>query len=210
VALNMVASVDGRVTIDGRSAPLSGPADRELFHALRAEADAVLAGGRTAGIERYGPIIRDEAVRARRQAAGLPAQPLAVLATRTLDLDPALPLLADGDSHVVLIGPLRGELPASAARVDYIRSESLSHGLGELRERFDVQLVVCEGGPTLAAALFHQHALDELFVARSPQLVGGEAGPTLLADAAVAAPTALRLALLLAHGDELFSRYVIG
>jgi riboflavin biosynthesis pyrimidine reductase len=210
VALNMVASVDGRVTIDGRSAPLSSPADRELFHALRAEADAVLAGARTANIERYGPIIRDGAVRKRRAAAGLLAQPLAVLATRTLDIDPKLPLLADAESHVVLMGPLSGELAAAAARVDYVRSQTLTDGLVELGERFGVGLVVCEGGPTLAAALLREGALDELFVSRSPKLVGGDPGPSLLADKGAPTPHPVRLALLLAHEDELYARYVVG
>jgi riboflavin biosynthesis pyrimidine reductase len=205
----MVASVDGRVTIDGRSAPLSSPADRELFHALRAEADAVMVGARTANIERYGPIIRDGEVRERRLAERLAAQPLALIASRTLDLDPALPLLADPASHVVLIGASQGELGASAATVDYIRSDSLAAGLVELRERFTVSLVVCEGGPALAAALLREQALDELFLARSPKLVGGEPGPSLLADLGAAAPVPLRLALLLAHGDELYARYVL-
>jgi len=105
LALNMVASVDGRVAIGGRSAPLSGPPDRELFHELRAQADAVMVGAGTVRIERYGPIIRDADVRERRRAAGLREQPLAVIASRSLDLPADLPLLADPDSHIVVLGP---------------------------------------------------------------------------------------------------------
>ncbi|MEA2403974.1 MAG: hypothetical protein QOE08_621, partial [Thermoleophilaceae bacterium] len=39
VVLNMVATLDGRVTIAGRSGPIGNAADRELFHALRTQVD---------------------------------------------------------------------------------------------------------------------------------------------------------------------------
>ncbi|MGD0980705.1 MAG: dihydrofolate reductase family protein [Solirubrobacteraceae bacterium] len=210
VALNMVASVDGRVTIGGRSAPLSGPPDRELFHELRAQVDAVMAGAGTVRIERYGPMIRDADVRERRRAAGLREQPLAVVATRSVDLPADLPLLADPDSHVVFLGPGTATLDGSLASVSYIRCESLAGGLAELHSRYDVGLVVCEGGPTLAANLARDQAVDELFLALSPQLVGGAPGPTLLADTGEAVPQGLELRQLLGAGDALFARYVVG
>src|SRR4030088_2589800 len=71
VMLNMVSTVDGRATLDGRSAPLSGRADREFFHALRAPVDAVIAGAGTMRTERYGRIIRDEGRRRLRLERGL-------------------------------------------------------------------------------------------------------------------------------------------
>ena len=73
LALNMIASVDGRIAVAGRSAPLGGPADRALFHALRARADAVVVAAGTVRSEHYGPIIRDLDVRDRRERQGLPA-----------------------------------------------------------------------------------------------------------------------------------------
>src|ERR1700693_6019696 len=57
VMLNMVSTVDGRASIDGRSGPLGNRADRELFHALRAAVDGVLVGAGTVRAERYGPIV---------------------------------------------------------------------------------------------------------------------------------------------------------
>jgi riboflavin biosynthesis pyrimidine reductase len=210
LALNMVASVDGRVAIGGRSAPLSGPPDRELFHELRAEVDAVIAGAGTVRVERYGPIIRDPQVRERRRAAGLREQPLAVIVSRSLDLPATLPLLSDPDSHIVVLGPGTATLDGARATVSYIRSESLAGGLAELQSHYDVGLVVCEGGPTLAAALARENVVDELFLARSPQLVGGAPGPTLLADTGEPAAHRLELRQLLAAGDALFARYVVG
>jgi riboflavin biosynthesis pyrimidine reductase len=209
VALNMVTSLDGRISVGGRSAPLSSPADRSLFHALRAEADAVMAGSGTVTIERYGPIIREGQVRERRRSKGLQEQPLAVIPSRRLDLDPDLPLLADPSSRIVLITPVARDLAPCAASIDYIRAPTLRAGLAELRAHHGVELVVCEGGPTLAAALAAESLIDELFLALAPALVGGD-GPRGLLDPgqALPQPLALELEMLLEHSSQLYARYV--
>src|SRR5947207_7189482 len=76
---NFVASVDGRATIGGRSAPLSDAGDRALFHALREAVDAVMAGTTTLRIERYGRVIKDPAARRRRIDRRRAPEPLAVV-----------------------------------------------------------------------------------------------------------------------------------
>jgi riboflavin biosynthesis pyrimidine reductase len=206
VALNMITSVDARVTKDGRSGGLSSAADRELFHVLRAQADAVIAGANTVRIERYGPIIRDREVRERRQRAGLRPQPYAVIASHSGLIDPSLPILADPDSHVVVVGAPGNALPPSPATVDYIRTGSLREAASELRSRFAVELLLCEGGPTLAGQLLADGLIDELFLTLAPRLIGGPAGPSFLGSPAPA-DTALTLTQLLRCGDELFSRW---
>ena len=209
VALNMIASVDGRIAVNGRSGALGGPADRALFHALRARADAVMVAAGTMRIERYGPIIRDPAVRERRVRDGLSAQPLAIIVSRRLDLDPTLPLLDDRESRIVVVTPATGDLPDCRARVDYVRTASLRTALAELHEGYDTHLIVCEGGPSLNASLAAESLIDELFLAISPQLVGDTpGGGALLNGDAPAKPLALELRMLLAHDSELYARYV--
>ena len=209
VALNMIVSVDGRITVNGRSGALGGPADRELFHALRARADAVMAAAGTVRAERYGPIIRDAGVREQRLSEGLPAQPLAVIVTRRLDLDPALPLLADPDSHVVILTPSAGEIGTCAARVDYIRSADLASGLSELAATYGTTLVLCEGGPSLNASLAAESLVDELFLSISALLVGERTGGgSLLSGGGPPVPLALELRMLLEHDSQLYARYV--
>lgn len=209
VALNMVASLDGRIAVAGRSAPLSSPADRALFHALRAQADAVMAGARTMSVERYGPIIASAATRALRAQQGLAEQPLAVIASQTLALDPQLPLLADPTSHVVILTPSSRELSGCAAVVDYVRAPTLRAAFAELAERHGVATVVCEGGPTLNGSLAAGGLIDELFLARTPVLVGDVAGGSaLLCGNAPLEPQALELRMLLECDGQLFARYV--
>jgi riboflavin biosynthesis pyrimidine reductase len=208
VALNMIASVDGRIAVNGHSAALGGPADRALFHALRARADAVMVAAGTVRSERYGPIIRDRGRRELRVGQGLSEQPLAVIVSRGLELDPTLPLLADPDTRVVVLTPSTGDLPASAASVDYIRTATLRAGLTELQARWGVHLVLCEGGPALNAALAAESLIDELFLAISPLLVGDTAGGgALLTGDAPPEPLALELRMLLEHHSQLYAHY---
>jgi hypothetical protein len=42
VVLNMVATADGAASVGNRTAPISNQADRQLFHELRAQVDAVM------------------------------------------------------------------------------------------------------------------------------------------------------------------------
>src|SRR5689334_3626352 len=76
LVLNMVATLDGRITIDGRSGPIGDDADKELFFALRCQADAVMVGGGTIRTERYGRILRKAERREKRVAEGLAPDPL--------------------------------------------------------------------------------------------------------------------------------------
>src|SRR3954462_5599685 len=71
LGLNMVGTADGKATVGGRSGPIGNQADRELFHELRAQVDAVMAGAGTVRAERYGRIVRDPGRRERRAARGL-------------------------------------------------------------------------------------------------------------------------------------------
>ena len=121
LALNFAATLDGRITIGGRSGPIGNEVDRELFHELRAQVDAVMVGAGTAGTERYGRIVRDPDRRERRRAAGLEPDPLAVIVSARLSLGPDLPLLQDESSRVVIITASDQALEGVRAQVEYLR-----------------------------------------------------------------------------------------
>jgi riboflavin-specific deaminase-like protein len=205
LALNMIATLDGRGALDGRTGGLGNAGDREVFHRLRAQADAVMAGANTIRDERYGPIVRDPELVALREGRGEPAQPLAVTVSRSLDFDPTLRLLADPGSHVVVLTPSDGALPPCAARVSYLRGSSLTELLGDLRREFGVRSVVCEGGPALNAELLAAGLVDELFLSISPIVLGGRA-PLTIVDGAPAL-TRFELVWLLEHASLLQARY---
>ena len=190
VGLNMIATLDGRATIAGRTAPIANRADYELFHALRAGADAVLVGAHTVRIEGYGAMDQ-----------------LAVVVSRSLDLPVDRGLLSHEGNRVVVVTANTGELPPCAAQVSYLRTAALDEALGALRAERDVRAVICEGGPNLNATLLPAGLVDELFLALAPKLAGGPEPLTILTGAPLSPPPALTLASLLESEGYLFARY---
>ena len=137
VVVNVVATADGQATVGGRAGPIGNAADRELFHHLRTQADAVMVGARTVAVERYGRLVRDPDLREKRRAEGRSPDPLAVVVSGRLEVPADVPLLQDEHSTVVVITGSAGELAGCAAQVEYLRGEGatvdLAAALGRLR-----------------------------------------------------------------------------
>jgi riboflavin biosynthesis pyrimidine reductase len=218
VMLNMITSADGSATLGGRSGGLSGRADRELFHALRTPVDAVLVGAATVRAERYGRLIVQEHRRSLRRERGLCEEPLACIVSRSLELDPSIPLLAEPAARVLVITPSQDELPPVAADVRYVRTPGdgvlgLAHALAQLSAAHGVGTLLCEGGPHLARDLLAGSLLDEVFLSISPKLTGGdtEGGRALRILAGEELQPTVELELLGAHESEshLFLRYAV-
>jgi riboflavin biosynthesis pyrimidine reductase len=92
VRANMIASIDGGATVEGRAGGLAGPGDRVLFKVLREVADVVLVGAGTVRAENYSGAQLSVAARHERQARGqAEVPPIAVVtASGALDLDSRL------------------------------------------------------------------------------------------------------------------------
>jgi riboflavin biosynthesis pyrimidine reductase len=216
VRANMVASVDGAVTLDGRSGGLSGPADRTVFSLLRSLADVVLVGAGTARAEHYRPVRPDE-IWAQLRPDGAPLPPIAVV-TGSLDLTGCERLLTGpaGPSQTILIttstAPARRKaefagrariIEAGVHRVDIKVAVRELAGLGHAR-------ILTEGGPMLLGELAEAGLLDELCLTTSPMLAGGSAGRIVapLPDSGPGPRTGrLSLAHVLADDDFLLCRY---
>jgi riboflavin biosynthesis pyrimidine reductase len=231
VLLNMVCTADGRATIDGRSGPIGSRGDRELFHGLRTLVDGVLIGASTLRVERYNRIVADDADVARRVAQGLSEQPLACVVSGSLALDGDIPLLADSGARVAILTPSEKSLAPVAAHVDYVRCQrdgqlDLGAALAEVRTRFGVQTLLCEGGPHLAGQMLAASLVDELFLTVAPKLASGPlastpnpitsatAGDTeatvaipVLSGPALEPPEPLELVSVLEADSYLFLRY---
>src|SRR3954466_13882835 len=90
--VNMVSSLDGKATIEWRTKGLSTELDRELFHRLRTQVDAVMVVAGAVRGERYGRMAKREELRSVRPGNGLAPDPLAVGVTAGRDLPADLPL----------------------------------------------------------------------------------------------------------------------
>lgn len=215
VLLNMISTLDGRASIEGRSGAIGGAADKQLFHGLRTAADAVMAGAGTIRTERYRRLVRDERGRRIRRERGLAEEPLACVVSERLHLPADIPLLSEAGARVVVITASPETVSNLGTRVDYIRAErdgtlDLRGALAELRERFGVRVLLCEGGPRLNSQLLAAGLVDELFLSVSPMLAGEDpAGEALriVAGASLDPPVGLELVAAFEHSSHLFLRY---
>jgi len=207
LALNMVASADGRVALDGRSEGLSGPADRALFHALRATTDAVLFGANTANLERYGRMVKDPDRRAWRERDGLLPEPLAVCVSGELSVSAELPLFAELEARVVVATRADGRLEGARAEVDYVRlgDAGLDALMRALRSDHGVEHALCEGGPRLSATLLAEGLVDEFYLTIAPLLVGSPPFPVV--QGPLAQPIRLELLDSIESAGTVFQRY---
>ena len=211
VALNMVSTLDGRVTVAGRTGAITNQADYELFHATRERVDAILVGAETIRVESYGRTINSAEGRARREQAGLPGDSIAVVLTRSVSLPADVGLLRAAENTVVVLTPSAdGELPESAAEVRYLREVDPAVGLVRLREEYGVRSLVCEGGPHLNATLLPAGLVDELHIVFAPKVAGGEDPLTVFSGPGIDPPLELELRTLHESGGYLFARYGVG
>jgi riboflavin biosynthesis pyrimidine reductase len=211
--VNFVASLDGSITVDGKSAGLGSPGDRRVFRVLRALADVVLVGHGTAAAEGYRAVLPDSAVGRLRAAIGRPpGMPIAVVSRRAA-LDPGSGLVTDAVSRTVLVTCAASDAARRAALADagvdvLVCGEhdvDLPAALDALAERGLAQ-VTCEGGPQLLRSALTAGVVDELDLSVSPALIGSEGR---LLDAALPAPALLTLRQVLEENGMLFTRYSV-
>ncbi|MFE6970467.1 dihydrofolate reductase family protein [Isoptericola sp. NPDC057653] len=190
VRANMVATVDGAAWgADHRSGSINDDADWRVFRVLRAAADVVLIGAGTARHEGYTALERP---------AGLPAASDRPLELALVSRSGRVPqLLADGDRPPLMItGATGARTAARLLPADRVLEVPSAHdpddvdvraGLAALAAR-GLARVLCEGGPTLLAALLRDGLVDELCVTTSPSVVGP--GPSRIVAAPASGPGA--------------------
>lgn len=209
VMANMVASLDGRAEVAGRSGRLGGPLDRTMFQALRAVADAVLVGARTVRAERYRPLRLAPELREMRRGAGLRADPLLAVLSHSLDLPEDTGLLDDPDGLVVLAGADAPAKPMRRLRDAGVRVEQPDTGgpAGAIDHLYSEgsAVVLTEGGPSVLADIVGERRLDELCLTLAPHLLGR--GLPLL-DGLEPDQPAWRLHRCWSAADDLFLGYL--
>jgi riboflavin-specific deaminase-like protein len=207
VIVNVISSLDGKTTLNGKSSGIGSTADRLTMRTLRAKADAVLIGANT--------------LRAERLSLGLDeptgvAHPLAVIVTASGDvpLEKNLIMGKDQDLLVVIPESVSAEIPRGRGRTLCVPAAEgggvdLREALEALKARCAVDLLLVEGGPSLIYSLVYDDLVDELFLTLSPRLLGGTAGEALTIFDGPAFQEARATTLLSTHlcGQELFLRY---
>jgi diaminohydroxyphosphoribosylaminopyrimidine deaminase/5-amino-6-(5-phosphoribosylamino)uracil reductase len=191
--LKLATTLDGRAAAaDGTSRWITGPEARRQVRRWRAAADAVLIGSGTALADNPRLDVRDPVAR---------RQPLRVLLDRRLRLSPTsaladvqlAPTLVLVDSPEAASGPAARALRQRGVEVEAIEPAPAHPWLAavlKLLLRRGAAEVLCEGGPTLAAALLRADLVDRLELVLAPGMLGaglpvvGDLGLGTLADMA--------------------------
>jgi len=214
VYTNMVASADGGTAVDGVSGQLGGDADKAMFAALRSVADVILVGASTVREERYRAPRRPDEVRARRLADGRSPDPRLVVVTRSLDLDPDLPLFAEPDNRPLVVttssapAERRAALEPVAELLDAGRDGvDLALTLRELARR-GARTALSEGGPSINGQLVADDLIDEWNLSLSPRLLGGDSRRAAIGPVAGGPTRTMRLARVWTDDEFLFCRWL--
>lgn len=189
----MAMTADGKIdTVTRAGARISGPADTARVDRLRADADAVMVGGRTLLSEDPRLTVRDADLRAARERTGRPGQPTKVGVVSRIDgpggnasLPPDSLFLGDGGGRVIICTSARTD-PSVVDWLDeqgievVVRGDDrvdLKASLSAL-SKLGIEQLMVEGGSTLVAAMLEAGLVDELQLAVAPLLFGGETAPT--------------------------------
>ena len=193
--VNMVSTLDGAANGEsGKSGSINNDADKAVFDALRAQADAVIVGAGTARTEGYRvtrvPLVivshSGQVPEALREAPA--GKVLLATCSSSPGLDAARELL--GEENVIVAGESQVDLAAMKAAL-------VERGLTNL---------LSEGGPHLLRDLLASGAADELCLTFVPQAIGG-VHPRIVMGESVQAD--LDLAVLLEQDGTLLGRWLV-
>ena len=187
VFINIATSADGKIdTFERKGSAISSKRDKERVDQLRADADAVLVGGKTLLGELPKLTVKDEALREARVKRGMTPNPIKVGVVTSADI----PL----DSDFIKAGPARAVIfttsRTSISQLETLRANGVEVfvddmprvNLGKMMEtlgELGVKRLMVEGGGTINFELLRLGLVDELMIYIAPMIFGGENAPTL-------------------------------
>jgi 5-amino-6-(5-phosphoribosylamino)uracil reductase len=216
VLLSCAISVDG-YTDDAseRRLVLSCADDLDRVDALRATCDAILVGAGTVRADDPRLLLRSQARRQGRIAAGLAADPIRVALSRSGALDPAAAIFTGEGARTIVYVASQAALRARerlGAVAEVVgagdQAADLGRVLADLSDRGVARLLV-EGGQAVRTQFLLAGLADELQLAIAPVIVGDSRAPRFAGDGAFAADAGQRaqLAEVRQVGDMVVARY---
>jgi riboflavin-specific deaminase-like protein len=217
VLVNMAMTADGKIATTNRAVSSFGSQrDHDHLLELRATADAVMVGARTADLNPINLGPGPERYRRLRLKRGLAENNLRVIVSRSGSLDPNAKVFQATFSPIVVLTTRS----APEAKLDRLRERgaqvricgnreiNFSKAFAWLRQKWKVKRLLCEGGGELNDALFRAGLVNELHLTICPKIFGGRQAPTIADGRGVPAlinASQLRLRRLKRVGDELFA-----
>lgn len=219
VAVNFAVTWDGKVsTRNFTPADFSSKRDKHRLLEIRATGDALLVGANTLHNDNMTMGLPDEKLRAARIRRKQPAWPLRVIITNSGRINTKAKVFQKDFSPVVIYSTTqmpertRAALAGKAAlHLHKTKTVPLKKMLQHLCEHYEVERLVCEGGPSLFRSLLAEDLVDEINLTLCPLVFGGSGAPTLTGIPGKFLPRAIaaKLEKIERIGDECFLRYKV-
>lgn len=188
VFVNMAMTADGKIaTADRTGASFGSPNDKRQLLLLRSKADAVMAGARTVDSNPVNLGPGPAEFRRLRSQNGFSEYNLRVIVSGSGSIHPGAEVFRHRFSPIIV---LTTELaaPTKLKRLRSVADEVKIVGRREidfvaalrwLREKWQVNRLLCEGGGELNSALFAAGLVNELHLTVCPMICGGRQAPTI-------------------------------
>jgi riboflavin biosynthesis pyrimidine reductase len=216
VRANMISSLDGGATDDGKAGGLAGAGDRALFARMRQEADVILVGAATVRIENYSGAQMNALHRQERHSRGQAEVPPIAVVTHSADFEHDAKLFTRAEVPPLIltcretVADARRRFGALAEVIDASGRHSDRADPAAVLDILDgrgLRRVLTEGGPSLLSLFIEAGLIDELCVTIAPILVGGRA--RRIATGSGEAHTVMRRSHVLTDDEGyLYTRYV--
>ena len=220
VFINVAMTADGKIdTFQRQGSAISSARDKERVDRLRAEADAVMVGGKTLLDEDPKLTVKSEALRTERIERGLPPNPIKVGVVTEARLNPDSEFLNTGPAGIVIFTTRwtsKHHVSLLKSRgvdvyVDESEKVNLPKALETLKQ-IGVERLMVEGGATLNFELLRLGLVDELTAYLAPMIFGGANAPTPAAGSGLERSEAIPLHLESAEAWEdggVLLRYIL-
>jgi 2,5-diamino-6-(ribosylamino)-4(3H)-pyrimidinone 5'-phosphate reductase len=203
VFINVAMTADGKIdTFQRKGSAISSQNDKDRVDRLRADADAIMVGGKTLLDEDPKLTIKSEALRAERVSRGLPPNPIKVGVVTEARLNPDSDFLKAGPANIVIfttrwtskhhISLLKSY--GVDVYVDDSEKVNLPKAFETLKE-IGVERLMVEGGATLNFELLRLGLVDEVQAYVAPMIFGGANAPTMAAGTGLERSAAIALKL---------------
>jgi len=180
VVASVAVSLDGYIDDTScRPLRLSSDEDWREVRQLRASCGAILVGAGTVRKDNPSLVIRDEAVRHAREAAGQPADLVKVTISASLDLDPGLRFFTEGEGRKIVFTTLssKGAEAGLSAVAEVIALPELTpRAVVDALADMGYGSLMVEGGARVLRDFFRAGVVDQLRLAVAPIIVGAENG----------------------------------
>ena len=203
VFINTATSADGKIdTFERKGSAISSKRDKERVDQLRADADAVLVGGKTLLGELPKLTVKSEALREARVKRGMTPNPIKVGVVTIADIPLESDFIKAGSARVVIFTTSQ----TSISRLETLRANGVEvfvdaaprvnlHKMMEMLGELGVKRLMVEGGGTINFELLRLGLVDELMIYIAPMIFGGDNAPTLASGFGLARNEAITMNL---------------